>query len=122
MSITPALPCSALQLSFSPKLQQEFVTGVDPGVDPNACAGEMVIHGYDVLTQAAFTLATNTSVVPLSGGVLSDGRKLYFGSSDGTRNGAILHRIDLATAPGTIAEDSSVVVGVKPEFVAVVPK
>ena len=123
--ITPALPCSAQQLSFSPTLQQEFVTGVDPGVAPNACAGEMVIHGYDVATQQAITLATNPAnppVIPLSGGVLSDGRKLFFGSFDGTK-GAVLHRIDLATGledvvPPAIPASVSVV----PNFVAVVPK
>ena len=88
-----------------------------------ACAtSESVIHGYNVATHSVVNLTTARAVVPLSGDILNDGRKLYFGSSDGTRNGAILHRIDLATAPGTIAEDSSVVVDVVPNFVAVVPK
>jgi len=62
-------------------------------------------------------------VVPLSGDILNDGRKLYFGSFDS--NGAVLHRIDLATstgAPGTLTEDDSVAIEVVPGFVAVVPK
>jgi hypothetical protein len=113
------LLCTAQQVSFSPKLEEEFVTGLNP-----SCAGENVIHGYDVVAQAPFACNTTNAVVPLSGGVLNDGRKLYFGSFDSSNN-AILHRIDLSTcnsAPGTIAEDDAVSVAVVPSFVAVVPK
>jgi hypothetical protein len=113
------LPCTAQQVSFSPKLEEEFITGVDA-----ACAtSEPVIHGYNAATHTLVDLTTAQPVVPLSGGVLNDGRKLFFGSFDG--NGAVLHRIDLATqsgAPGTLTEDDSVSVGVKPTFVAVVPR
>jgi hypothetical protein len=105
------LPCAATQVSFSPTLEQEFITGVDP-----SCAPQSVIHGYDVVAQKEITL-TSTNSVPLSGGVLNDGRKLYFGSFD-SANGARLHRIDLST--GT--EDDLVFVSLVPSFVAVVPK
>jgi hypothetical protein len=53
----------------------------------------------------------------LSGGVLTDGTKLYFGTYDST-NGALLHRVDLATRTEDLAQQ----VGVVPGFVAVVPK
>jgi hypothetical protein len=121
-TITPALPCTAQQITFSPTLEQEFVTGV------NASCGtaQPVIYGYDVATNSEFTLTTTSPVVPLSGGVLNDGRKLYFGTWAGTvAQTATLHRIDLSTgtgAPGTRTEDDSVSVGVVPSFVAVVPK
>jgi hypothetical protein len=114
------LPCTATQVSFAPKLEENFVTGVDA-----ACAtSEAIIHGYNAASHTIVDLTTTNPVVPLSGGVLSDGRKLYFGSFDGT-HGAVLHRIDLATstgAPGTLTEDNAVSVGVVPSFVAVVPK
>jgi hypothetical protein len=120
------LACTANQVTFSSTLEQGFVTGVDP-----ACATpESVIHGYNVNTGATFTLNTlnannvNEAIVPLSGGVLNDGRKLYVGTYDAT-NGAVLHRFDLSTGTGTagtLTEDASASVEVVPSFVAVVPK
>ena len=79
--------------------------------------------------------------MPLSGGVLTDGTKLYFGTYDST-NGALLHRVDLAsqtedfvqqevvnpttgvptTTPPTYVTEVPATVGVVPSFVAVVPK
>jgi hypothetical protein len=118
---TSTLQCTAQQISFSPTLEQEFVTGVDP-----SCATpESVLHGYDVVAQQDVLLTTTNPVVPLSGGVLNDGRKLYFGTYDGTAQTATLHRIDLSTgtgSPGTLTEDLSTPVALVPSFVAVVPK
>jgi hypothetical protein len=116
------LKSTASQVTFSPTLEQEFVTGVSS----TGATAEPVIHGYDVIAQAEFTLATAnaTPIIPLSGGVLNDGRKLYVGSND-TTNGAVLHRFDLSTgtgATGTRAEDASASATVVPNFVAVVPK
>jgi len=119
---TGTLSCtSATQVSFAPKLQELFVTGLDD----QTCASESSIHGYNALTHSVVDLPINPAVVPLSGGILSDGRKLFFGSYDVATRGAVLHRIDLATstgAPGTLMEDNAVPVTVKPSFVAVVPK
>ncbi len=130
-TLTPAtatgtLPCTATQVTFSPTLEQAFVTGVDP-----ACTtSESVIHGYSVANPdtvpptaaAAFTLTTTKAIVPLSGGALDDGRYLYVGSSD-TTNGNVLHRIDLsAGTPTPGMEDISVSLELVPSFVAVVPK
>jgi len=115
------LQCTAQKLSFAPALKQQFVTGVNP-----ACGNaESVLHGYDLATQSEITLATSAAGVPLSGDILDDGRKLYFGtwSGDVTQT-STLHRIDLATStgtPGTLTEDASVPVSVIPDFVAVVP-
>jgi hypothetical protein len=117
------LPCTATQVTFSPVLEEAFVTGVDP-----ACTTtESVIHGYSAATQALITpLQINSAVVPLNGGVLSDGSKLFFGTFDST-NGGQLHRIDLTS--GT--EDSISPVPARavagsltliPSLVAVVPK
>ena len=129
---------TAQQIAFSPAREQEYVTGVNPaGATP-----ETVIHGYDVVGQTEITLSTLTNpvsgvtfdpVVPLSGGVLTDGTKLYFGTYDST-NGALLHRVDLATQtedfvqqeittnPPTYVTVIPASVGVVPSFVAVVPK
>ena len=141
------------QITFSPTLEKAFVTGVDP-----ICTPESVIHGYDVITNATipnptFPLGLNPTstptltpvpIVPLSGGVLSDGRKLYVGTFDGT-NGALLRRFNLDPTLGPIEEDvvpilkdvvpattppTQIVVGntipasveLIPSFVAVVPK
>ena len=87
----------------------------EPGAVP-----ESVIYGYDAVTQTQITLTATIPIVPLSGGVLNDGRYLYVGSYDGA-NG-ILHRFDLSTH----SEDTSVLVQydgavVAPSFVAVVP-
>ncbi|MGA3126931.1 MAG: hypothetical protein ABSD13_09440 [Candidatus Korobacteraceae bacterium] len=123
-----SLPCAATQITFSPILQQEFITGVDP----NCTTTDSVIHGYDLAShavistpQSALGLTTTNPVIPLSGGVLNDGRKLYFGTSDIAAGTAALHRIDLSTgtgSPGTLTEDASVTVTLVPSFVAVVPK
>jgi hypothetical protein len=143
------LKCTAQQISFSPTLEQEFVTGVldtySPGfvtgVDTSCATPESVIHGYDVVAQKEILLTTTDPVVPLSGGALNDGRKLYFGTYDGT-NGTLLHRIDLAaqtedfvqqevvnpttglptTNPPTFVTVVPATVSVVPTFVAVVPK
>jgi hypothetical protein len=133
---TPSsLSCAARQVTFSPTLEEEFVTGVDP-----ACtSGDSGIHGYGLNSASEFTLPTTSStVVPLSGGVLNDGRKLYFGTYDAT-NGALLHRVNLDPTAGTIGEEvvtattgtapntvTTVTIpasaAVVPNFVAVVPK
>jgi hypothetical protein len=139
---TPStLLSTAQQITFSPTLEQEFVTGVNPtGATP-----ESVIHGYqvahDAVAQGEILLTTTNPVVPLSGGVLNDGTKLYFGTSDST-NGTLLHRIDLATqtedfvqqevvnpatglpttTPPTFVTVIPATVSVVPAFVAVVPK
>jgi hypothetical protein len=115
------LQCTAQQVRFSPPLKQQFVTGVDPSCG----TAESVLHGYDLATQSEITLATSAAGVPLSGDILDDGRKLYFGtwSGDVTQT-STLHRIDLATStgtPGTLTEDASAPVSVIPDFVAVVP-
>jgi hypothetical protein len=115
-TFTPALPFTAQQITFSPTLEEEFVTGVNP----TGAVPESVIYGYDAVTQTQITLTATIPIVPLSGGVLNDGRYLYVGSYDGA-NG-ILHRFDLSTH----SEDTSVLVQydgavVAPSFVAVVP-
>lgn len=124
LSTTPS------QVTFSPTLQQEFVTGVSS----TGATAEPFIHGYSLAIPATstvpataaaeFTLSATNSIIPLSGGVLNDGRKLYIGTNDS--NGPLLHRFDLATGtgtPGTRAEDlPPVSVAVVPDFVAVVPK
>jgi hypothetical protein len=125
------LPCTARQVSFSPTREREFVTGVDP-----ACANpKPVIYGYDVIAQQEITLTTTNPVIPLSGGVLNDGRKLYIGTYDGATMTALLHRIDLATdtedvvtvttgTPPNTVTTVTIPASVKliPSFVAVVPK
>ena len=143
LAVTPkpsTLKSTAQQIAFSPIREQEYVTAVNPsGATP-----EFFIHGYDVLGQDEIkipTLAAYDPVVPLSGGVLTDGSKLYFGTYDST-NGALLHRIDLATqtedfvqqevvnpttgvpttTPPTYITEVPATVGVVPSFVAVVPK
>jgi hypothetical protein len=131
-----SLSCTARQVTFSPTLEEEFVTGVDP-----ACSsGDTGIHGYTLNSPGEFILPTTSStVVPLSGGVLNDGRKLYFGTYDAANGVALLHRINLDPTAGTIGEEivtattgtapntvTSVTipatVSVVPDFVAVVPK
>jgi hypothetical protein len=114
------LQCTPTQISFAPTLitgvyPAEFVTGVDP-----ACAtAESVIHGYNINTQTAIAPLTATSpIVPLSGGVLNDGRKLYIGTYNSTAKTAALHRFDIAAGAEDIATDVDLV----PSFVAVVPK
>ena len=129
VQVASTLPCTAQQITFSPTLEREFVTGVNP-----ACATpDSFIHGYQVGNPTEFTLTAAKPIVPLSGGVLNDGRYLYVGSNDST-NGAVLHRFDLST--GT--EDTSFCIDVEdstppdcsnvpakyqlvPSFVAVVP-
>jgi hypothetical protein len=122
---TDSLPCAATQVTFSPTLEQAFVTGVDP----SCTTAESVIHGYNLATHTIISspsITTTAPVIPLSGGVLNDGRKLYFGSWAGsTAQTATLHRIDLSTSTGTagtLTEDLSTSVEVVPSFVAVVPK
>jgi hypothetical protein len=122
---TSTLSCAAQQTSFSPTLEKEFVTGVDP-----ACtSAEALIHGYDATAQKEITLSTTNPIIPLSGGVLNDGRKLFFGTYDSTAKTAALHRIDLATGTEDSFTDptSNLVtipasVELVPSFVAVVPK
>jgi hypothetical protein len=104
-----------------------------------------VIHGYDLGilsgTPSEITLSVSTSgtptftpvpIVPLSGGVLTDGRKLYVGTFD-TTNGALLRRFDLASGTEDVVptlSSTNAVIGntvpasipVIPSFVAVVPK
>lgn len=132
------LQSTAQQITFSPTREQEFVTAVNPsGATP-----ESVIHGYDVVAQEEILLSTTNAVVPLSGGVLVDGRKLYFGSYDSATGSTLLHRVDLATQtedfvqqevtnpttglpttnPPTYLTIVPATVSVVPSFVAVVPK
>lgn len=128
-----ALPCTAQQVTFSPTLEEAFITGVAP----HSCAGETAIHGYNMLTQQIITIDTRKDnsgnpipLVPLSGGVLSDGSKLFFGSVD-TVNGqptGQLHRINLASQSEDIAPTPVAAIPITgaatltPTFVAVVPK
>lgn len=109
-------PCTAAQqISFSPTLQQAFVTGVNP-----SCAAQPFIFGYDVSAQKTLAFSTTNPVIPLGGGVLNDGRKLYFGTDDSS--GATLHRINFDSTAGPLGEDASTSVALVPSFVAVVPK
>jgi len=125
VKVASTLNCTANQVSFSPTLQREFVTGVN-----SSCATpDLGIHGYDVNTNSEFTLSTLSTVVPLSGGVLSDASKLFFGTYDSTAKTAQLHRIDLSTGTEDTATDSTTgqvtipaPVQLVPSFVAVVPK
>jgi hypothetical protein len=124
VSVASTLLCTPQQVTFAPTLEQEFITGVDPScVTTDA---EPVIHGYDVVNQKEILLTTAAPVIPLSGGVLNDGRKLYFGTWAGTTvQTATLHRIDLSTgtgSPGTLTEDLSTPINIVPSFVAVVPR
>jgi hypothetical protein len=139
-----ALPCTANEITFSKNLEQAFVTGV---VDPSNTSGasscsspDSFIHGFDLNTHAAITLSTaDTSVpiIPLSGGVLSDGRKLYIGTYNSASKTAALRRFDLTTGTedvvtSNVTNSSGVVTGTTttvpatvelvPSFVAVVPK
>lgn len=113
---TSSLACTATQVRFSPVLQQMFVTGVDS----SCTSSESALHGFQLGASSEFTLTTTSAVVPLSGDVMSDGSKLFFGSQDSTAKTATLHRVDLSTQ----TEDSSAAVslGVVPDYVAVVPK
>ena len=121
-TVNSAIQCTAQQFSFSPRLEQEFITGV------NSTCGtpESVIHGYDLSSHSELNLTANSPIVPLSGGILNDGRELYVGTSDATAQTASLHRFNLLTSngtPGTLAEDiAPVSIPLVPQFVAVVPK
>jgi YD repeat-containing protein len=130
---TSSLKCTANQVSFSPidsptpnslgspnlSLLREFVTGVDP-----TCATpESVIHSYDVTSGTEINIATANPVIPLSGGLLNDGRKLYFGTYDQPSQTALLHRINFDPTAGSVGEDiAPATVDIIPSFVAVVPK
>jgi hypothetical protein len=129
-----SLPCTATQVTFSPRLEAEFVTGVDSS---SCTATDSVIHGYSVLGQKIITPLTtigSAPITPLSGGVLSDGRKLYIGTGTAgtatTPGTAALHRFDLSTGTattgnlldGSLTEDMSIPIELVPSFVAVVPK
>jgi hypothetical protein len=137
VTVASSLESTAQQITFSPTLEQEFVTGVNPtGATPQSA-----IFGYQVGDTTEITLATTNPVVPLSGGALNDGTKLYFGTFDST-NGALLHRIDLATKTEDVVQQEVVnpttglpttnpptfvtvvpaTVALVPSFVAVVPK
>jgi hypothetical protein len=111
LTAADSLPCPAEQLTFVPKLEQLFATGFSRSCAPTAT--DTSIHGYDVTSNSTVALTIAHPTIPLSGGALSDGRKLYFGSIDG-----LLHRVDLATQ----TEQDSVSVSVTPDFVAVIPK
>jgi len=139
-----ALPCTAKQITFSARLEQAFVTGVvDPFNTPGATScpsPDSLIHGFDVSTHAAIELtAANASapIIPLSGGVLSDGRKLFIGTYNSTSKTAALRRFDLTTGTedvvtSNVTNSSGAVTGtiitvpatveLVPSFVAVVPK
>ncbi|HVJ04128.1 MAG TPA: hypothetical protein VM578_00500 [Candidatus Saccharimonadales bacterium] len=104
------LTCSSPQVSFSPRLQLAFITGY-PSVNGVSSCGtaEPVIHGFDVSGivngdngNSIFTLSTlnNSPITPLSGGVLSDGRKLYVGSYDPTNGASTLHRFSIISDTG----------------------
>lgn len=130
VTIASAVACTPTQVTYSPTLNMEFITGVNP----SCTTSESLIHGFDPANPSAeTTLATANPDVPLSGGILSDGRKLYFGTWDQTTQTATLHRIDLSTgttvtsngtlaADGTHTEDLSTTVTIVPSFVAVVPR
>jgi hypothetical protein len=115
------LACTPTQFTFSQRLQQEFVTGVNPSCGTS----ESVLHAYDVGTNKEFKLTASTPMIPLNGGVLYDGRELYIGTWDGTSTAA-LHRFNLLTTSGTagtLAEDlTPVSLPIVPSFVAVVPQ
>jgi hypothetical protein len=125
------LACTPQQVTFSPTLEQAFVTGVVDTYSPGFVTGEtscptpdIAIHGLNVATNTELIYPTlkSTPIAPLSGGVLNDGRYLFVGSFD-TTNGAVLHRFDLsADTPTPGAEDASVTVTLVPSYVAVVPK
>jgi hypothetical protein len=140
---TPStLPCTAKQIAFSARLEQSFVTGVvDPlnTVGASSCANpDAFIHGFDVSTSSDITIPTADAlpIIPLSGGVLSDGRKLYVGTYDSTLKTAALRRFDLTTdtedvvtstvtsSTGNVTTVTTVPATVEliPSFVAVVPK
>ncbi|MDR3762881.1 MAG: hypothetical protein P4M01_02165 [Acidobacteriota bacterium] len=122
VSTTSTLACTPTQFSFSERLGREFVTGVSS----SCTTSESVIHAYDLSTKAEINLTDTTAFVPLSGGVLTDGRELYVGSWDSTSLTAELHRFNLLDSSGdtgTLAEDiTAISVPVVPSFVAVVPK
>jgi hypothetical protein len=125
VTATSTASCTPLQTSFSATQEKEFVTGVDP----TCTNAEALIHGYDVIGQKEITLSTTNPIVPLSGGVLNDGRKLFVGTYDSTAKTAALHRIDLATGTeDTFTDPTSNLVTIPasvelvPSFVAVVPK
>jgi hypothetical protein len=124
---TPStLRCTPTQFSFSPRLEQEFVTGVD---STTCSVPESVVHGYNLATKSEALLTASSPIIPLSGGILNDGRELYIGTWDSVAKTAALHRFNLlsvtgsTTTPGTLAEDvTPISVPLVPSFVAVVPK
>ncbi len=134
------LTCNTPQVSFSQRLQQAFVTGYPSANGGSSCSTpEAVIHGYDVAGNSTFTLSTlnNSPITPLSGGVLSDGRKLYVGSYDPNTGAATLHRFDIASGTEDFATNTTTTgtppttvttvtipasVELVPSLVAVVPK
>jgi hypothetical protein len=145
-SVASTEPCTATQFSFSPRLEQEYITGVDSSCSTSAS----MVYGYDLVKQSEATLSiattggspfkvggtafTPVNILPLSGGVLNDGRKLYIGTSDST-NGPLLHRFDVATGAEDVVTTQETVSGTTytlttvptsvsliPSFVAVVPK
>jgi hypothetical protein len=128
VSAASTIACTPQQFTFSDRLEQEFITGVNP----KCATAEAIIHYYDLTSQKELTLSLNTAldtvvsaIVPLSGGVLTDGRELYIGEGS-TSSAAYLHRFMLLTtsgAQGTLQEDiAPISVPVVPSFVAVVPK
>jgi hypothetical protein len=135
---TSTAPCTATQITYGPTedangnlaLPREFITGVDQ----TCAAPDTFIHGYDVNSQQEITIQTKGAdgnpypVAPLSGGLLKDGRKLYFGTFDSASQNALLHRINFDPTAGAVGEDVTPVsvvsdgVALVPQFVAVVPK
>jgi len=125
------LTCSSPQVSFSARLQQAFVTGYPSVNGGSDCkVPESVIHGFDVNGNSIFTLSTlnNSPITPLSGGVLSDGRKLYVGSYDTTNGTATLHRFSIVSDTDTnkpvltedFATDTTTTTGTTPKTVTTV--
>jgi hypothetical protein len=130
---TSTAPCTATQITYGPtqdsngnlSLPREFITGAD-----QSCSSpDTYIHGYDVNSQQEIKIQTTGSdgnpypVAPLSGGLLNDGRKLYFGTFDQSTQSALLHRINFDPTAGAVGEDViPVSVQIVPQYVAVVPK
>jgi hypothetical protein len=98
-----------------------FVTGVNP-----TCTDQF-IRGYNVSNHAALTLTpASSTITPLSGGILSDGRKLFVGTWDPTSQTGSLHRFDILAGTEDVSVPNVLTapapVELVPSFVAVVPK
>ena len=112
-------PCTATQITFSPTLEQEFVTRRDLLRNP----GSPSFTATTWLAKRKSLFPTINPIVPLSGGVLNDGRYLYVGSYDTTNGcGSTSHRFIGGHGHAGLPEDTSTSVELVPSFVAVVPK